>query len=72
MHWAPNVSTNDGFIAIILDKLPLLLAAGLTTNELVVGDVAQGAVVVDTATGWVAVGAIDWLAVVVVLETTTG
>lgn len=72
MHWAPNVSTNDGFVAIILDKLPLLLAAGLTTNELVVGDVAQGAVVVDTATGWVAVGAIDWLAVVVVLETTTG
>lgn len=72
MHWAPNVSTNDGFVAIILDKLPLLLAAGLTTNELVVGDVAQGAVVVDTATGWVAVGAINWLAVVVVLETTTG
>jgi len=72
VHWAPNVSTNDGFVAIILDKLPLLLAAGLTTNELVVGDVAQGAVVVDTATGWVAVGAINWLAVVVVLETTTG
>lgn len=50
-----------------------MLAAGLATNELVVGDVAQGTVVVDTAVGWVLVGAIDWdVVVVVVLETATG